>query len=200
MCYFFYSWFNPIQLAGSITGGQSDANPACVWLCDLDIFVQQSLAPYRGALHDVPPDGLVPAPLAELQQVVHHHLADQVVSGEAVEVVHGEMQLPGMQLVQWHAELKRLVEHWVQGLSVDLRRTNTEKWPNSYKTIGVVHKRGTKLFYSLQTMLRHYNYSGKRENGGLLSITAHTGQIYCAIRGPVLPHSQRLVMTVKHHH
>lgn len=52
--------------------------------------------PHRGALHDVPPDGLVPAALAEVQQVVHHDLADQVVSGEAVEVVHGEMQLPGM--------------------------------------------------------------------------------------------------------
>lgn len=52
--------------------------------------------PYRGALHDVPPDGFVPAALAEVQQVVHHYLADQVVSGEAVEVVHGEMQLPGM--------------------------------------------------------------------------------------------------------
>lgn len=52
--------------------------------------------PYRSALHDVPPDGLVPAALAEVQQVVHHDLADQVVSGEAVEVVHGEVQLPGM--------------------------------------------------------------------------------------------------------
>lgn len=54
------------------------------------------LRPYRGALHDVPPDGFVPAALAEVQQVVHHYLADQVVPGEAVEVVHGEMQLPGM--------------------------------------------------------------------------------------------------------
>lgn len=52
--------------------------------------------PYRSALHDVPPDGLVPAALAEVQQVVHHDLADQVVSGETVEVVHGEVQLPGM--------------------------------------------------------------------------------------------------------
>lgn len=52
--------------------------------------------PYRGALHDVPPDGFVPAALAEVQQVVHHHLADQVMPGEAVKVVHGEMQLPGM--------------------------------------------------------------------------------------------------------
>ncbi len=31
---------------------------------------------YRGALHDVPPDGFVPAALAEVQQVVHHDLAD----------------------------------------------------------------------------------------------------------------------------
>lgn len=73
----------------------------------------QQPRPYRGALHDVPPDGLVPAALAEVQQVVHHHLADQVVSGEAVEVVHREVQLPGMQLVQRHPKLKRLVEHWV---------------------------------------------------------------------------------------
>lgn len=52
--------------------------------------------PYRGALHDVPPHGFVPAALAEVQQVVHHHLSDQVVSGEAVEVVDGEVKLPGM--------------------------------------------------------------------------------------------------------
>lgn len=52
--------------------------------------------PYRGAFHDVPPHGFVPAALAEVQQVVHHHLSDQVVSGEAVEVVDGEMKLPGM--------------------------------------------------------------------------------------------------------
>lgn len=55
-----------------------------------------SAVTYRRSLHDVPPDGFVPAALAEVQQVVHHDLSDQVVSGEAVEVVHGEMQLPGM--------------------------------------------------------------------------------------------------------
>lgn len=77
------------------------------------MVLPQPLRSYRGALHDVPPDGLVPAALAEVQQVVHHYLADQVMSGEAVEVVHGEMQLPGMQLIQRHPELKRLVEHWV---------------------------------------------------------------------------------------
>lgn len=52
--------------------------------------------PYRGALHDVPPDRFVPAALAEVQQVVHYYLANQVVSGEAVEVIDREMQLPGM--------------------------------------------------------------------------------------------------------
>lgn len=51
---------------------------------------------YRSALHNVPPDGFVPGALAEVQQVVHHYLAYQVVSGEAVKVVHGEMQFPGM--------------------------------------------------------------------------------------------------------
>lgn len=51
---------------------------------------------YRSSLHDVPPDGLVPAALAEVQQVVHHHLANQVMPGESVKVVHGEVQLPGM--------------------------------------------------------------------------------------------------------
>lgn len=59
-------------------------------------FLEAELCPYRGALHNVPPDRFVPTALAEVQQVVYHYLANQVVSGEAVEVVHREMQLPGM--------------------------------------------------------------------------------------------------------
>lgn len=34
------------------------------------------LCPYRCALHNVPPDGFVPAALTEVQQVVHYYLAD----------------------------------------------------------------------------------------------------------------------------
>lgn len=70
--------------------------------------------------HDVPPDGLVPAALAEVQQVVHYHLTNQVVSGETVEVVDGEVQLARMKLGQRHAELERLIKHGVQGLPVHL--------------------------------------------------------------------------------
>lgn len=76
---------------------------------------------YRRSLHDVPPHRLVAAALAEVQQVVHHHLANQVVAGEAVEVVDGEVQLPGVQLVERDAELEGLVEHGVQRLPVHLR-------------------------------------------------------------------------------
>ena len=51
---------------------------------------------YCCALHDVSPDRFFPAALAEVQQVVYHDLAYQIVSGEAVEVIHRKMQLPGM--------------------------------------------------------------------------------------------------------
>lgn len=94
-----YVCFGPISPQGSF---ESNLN-VCHLLCEsmrlflgVVISAEAEARPYRGALHDVPPDWFVPAALAEVQQVVHHYLADQVVSGEAVEVVHGEMQLPGM--------------------------------------------------------------------------------------------------------
>lgn len=61
-----------------------------------NLSISYIIPSYCSALHDVPPDWFVPAALAEVQQVVHHHLAYQVVSGKAVKVVHREMQLPGM--------------------------------------------------------------------------------------------------------
>lgn len=81
---------------------------------------------HRRSFHDVPPDRLLPAALAEVQQVIHHHLADQVVSGETVEVIDGEVKLARVKLGQRDTELECLVKHWVQGLPVHLPSMETE--------------------------------------------------------------------------
>lgn len=86
----------------------------CVCVCLSDV------ASHRCSFHNVPPDGLVPTALTEVQQVVHHHLTNQVMSGETVEVVDGEVQLARMKLGQRNPELERLVKHRVQGLPVHL--------------------------------------------------------------------------------
>lgn len=74
----------------------------------------------RAALHDVPPEWAVGGLLSQLQEVVQHHLADEVVPREAVEVIDAEVQFALGQLSQWHRELECLVEHRVQRLPVDL--------------------------------------------------------------------------------
>lgn len=76
---------------------------------------------HRRAFHDVPPHWFVSAALAKVQQVVHNHLPNQVVAGEAVKIVDREVKLAGVELVQRHAELERLIEHGVQRLSVHLQ-------------------------------------------------------------------------------
>lgn len=88
-------------------------SPYVALTCVMRVFGVGDVASHRCSFHDVPPDGLVPAALAEVQQVVHHHLADQVVSGETVEVVDGEVQLASVKLGQRHAELERLIKHRV---------------------------------------------------------------------------------------
>lgn len=56
----------------------------------------------RAALHDVPPERAVGGLLGQLQEVVQHHLADEVMPREAVEVIDAEVQLALGQLGQGH--------------------------------------------------------------------------------------------------
>lgn len=74
----------------------------------------------RATLHDVPPQRAVGGLLGQLQEVVQHHLADEVVPREAVKVIDAEVQFALGQLSQGHGELKCLIEYRVQGLPVHL--------------------------------------------------------------------------------
>ena len=80
----------------------------------------------RAALHDVPPQRAVGGLLGQLQKVVQHHLADEIVPGEAVKVIDAEVQFALRQLSQRHRELKRLIEDGVQGLPVHLQGAGEE--------------------------------------------------------------------------
>lgn len=94
----------------------------------------------RAALHDVPPQWAVGGLLRQLQEVVQHHLTDEVVPGEAVKVIDTEVQFALRQLSQGHGELKRLVEHRVQGLPVHLlgggRGRGTDSMPTRTQQAG----------------------------------------------------------------
>ncbi len=81
---------------------------------------------HRGSFYDVSPNWLFPRALAEVQQVFHHHLTYEVMSGEAVEVVDGEVELARVQLGQGHAKLERLIKNRVESFSVHLRTRDTE--------------------------------------------------------------------------
>lgn len=81
---------------------------------------------HRGSFYDVSPNWLLPGALAEVQQVFHHHLTYEVMSGEAVEVVDGEVELARVQLGQGHAKLERLIKNRVESFSVHLRTRDTE--------------------------------------------------------------------------
>lgn len=61
----------------------------------------------------------LPGKIGEFKEVVHHHLADHIVAGEAVEVVDAEVQLAVANLIVHHGETEGLVEHGVQILAVD---------------------------------------------------------------------------------
>lgn len=76
---------------------------------------------HRGSFHNVSPNRLLPGSLAEVQQVIHHHLTYEVMSGETVEVVDGEVELARVQLSQGHAELERLIKDRVESFSVHLQ-------------------------------------------------------------------------------
>lgn len=82
---------------------------------------------HRGSFHDVSPNRLLPGSLAEVQQVIHHHLTYEVMSGETVEVVDGEVELARVQLSQGHAKLERLIKDRVESFSVHLRTKATER-------------------------------------------------------------------------
>lgn len=84
---------------------------------------------HRGSFYDVSPNWLLPGALAEVQQVIHHHLTYEVMSGETIKVVDGEVELARVQLRQGHAELERLIKNRVESFSVHLQ-TRAMKRPS----------------------------------------------------------------------
>lgn len=76
---------------------------------------------HRSSFHNVSPNWLLSGSLAEVQQVIHHHLTYEVMSGETVEVVDGEVELARVQLSQGNAELERLIKDRVESFSVHLQ-------------------------------------------------------------------------------
>lgn len=76
---------------------------------------------HRGGSVNVLPDDGLPGKIGEFKEVVHHHLADHVVAGEAVKVVDAEVQLAVAQLVVRHGETEGLVKRGVEILAVHTR-------------------------------------------------------------------------------
>ena len=78
-------------------------------------------ATHRSRRVNVLPHDRLSGEVGEFKEVVHHHLANHIMAGEAVEVVDAEVQLAVAQLVVHHGETEGLVKHGVQVLAVDAR-------------------------------------------------------------------------------
>lgn len=75
---------------------------------------------YRGHVLYVPTQFCLPGEVGQIQEVVHHHLANQIMAGEPIKVVDAEVQLAAGQLGVLDREQEHLVEHWVESLAVHL--------------------------------------------------------------------------------
>ncbi len=78
------------------------------------------LVSHRGYILYVPAQFCLPRKVSKVQEVVYHHLANQIMARESVKVVDAEVQLPARQLSIGYRKEKHLIEQWVECLAVHL--------------------------------------------------------------------------------
>lgn len=76
---------------------------------------------HRRRYMNILPHHSLPGQIRQFKEVVHHHLSNHVVAGEAVEVVDAEVQLAVADLIIHHGETEGLVKRRVEVLAVDAR-------------------------------------------------------------------------------
>ncbi len=67
------------------------------------------------------PHHSLPGKIREFKEVVHQHLANHIVAGEAVKVVDAEVQLAVAKLIVRNGKTEGLVKHGVEIFAVDAR-------------------------------------------------------------------------------